>query len=137
MLWGGERKHKHSRSQRDAQPAQFALLVFLEPELLRGKRGQLGSLSGDEANPLTSRAERRWIFVSGPEVSAASGVCLPLACQARCFTLVPQSQAGGTDLPPASLLPAGLGPGAGSLQRGEEYLSGCSSSPASGCLLQL
>lgn len=139
MLWGGEEKtqtlQESARCSASTGCQLLALLVSLE--LLRGKRGQLGSLSRDEANPLTSRAERRWIFFSGPEVSAASGVCLPFACQAWCFTLVPQSQAGGTDLPLASLLPAGLGPRAGSLQRGEEYLSDYSSSPASGCLLQL
>lgn len=44
----------------------LALLVSLEQELLRGKRGQLGSLSRDKANPLINRAERRWNFFPDP-----------------------------------------------------------------------
>lgn len=40
----------------------FAFLISLELDLLGGKRGQLGNLSHNKANPLTNRAERKWRF---------------------------------------------------------------------------
>jgi len=65
-----------SKSTGSAQLLSF--LISLEQDLLRGKRGQLGNLSHDKANPLTNMAERKWSFF--PDAPQDPSLMLPLPC---------------------------------------------------------
>lgn len=121
ILWGGEEKtqtlQESARCSASTGCQLLALLVSLE--LLRGKRGQLGSLSRDEANPLTSRAERRWIFFFlDPRLVLPPGFACPLRARRGVSPWCHRAKLGAQTchLPPCFQL--GLAPGLGRCRGG-------------------